>query len=168
MHPSKLFRHCPHCGAALGRPGENPLDCAGCGFAYFFNPTVSAAAFLFDGAGRALFFRRTKEPQKGKLAIPGGFIDVGETAEEALRREVREEVGLEIESIVYLGSWTNDYPYRGVRYPVVDLIFRATALNPVKAVALDAVSGIEWRSLADVDPAALAFPSLRGGREALL
>lgn len=168
MHPSKLFRHCPRCGAAPAEPGANPLECAACGLAYFFNPTVSSAAFVFDGGGRALFIRRAQEPAKGKLAVPGGFVDVGETAEEALRREVREEVGVELDGIAYLGSWTNDYPYRGVTYPVVDLVFRANAVDPSKAAALDAVSGIEWRPVADVDPAELAFPSLRGGREMLL
>jgi len=163
MHPLYLFRHCPRCGAGPFEPGANPLVCAACGFAFFFNPTVSAAAFVFDDRDRALFIRRAKEPAKGKLAIPGGFIDIGETAEFALMREVREEVGIDVVGLSYLGSCTNDYFYRGVTYPVVDLVFRATALNPDTAEALDGVAGFEWRRLLDIDPAELAFPSLKMG-----
>lgn len=166
MYPSGLFRHCPRCGAGLPAIGSNPLECPSCGFAFFFNPTVSSGAFLFDG-DRALFFRRSQEPAKGKLAVPGGFIDVGETAEAALRREVREEVGLEIEDIRYLGSCTNDYPFRGVTYPVVDLVYRARAVKPENAVALDGVSAIEWLLLREVKASDLAFPSLRMGWELL-
>jgi ADP-ribose pyrophosphatase YjhB (NUDIX family) len=167
MHPSELFRHCPRCGAAVPPPADRVLDCPACGFVYFFNPTVSAAAFLTDGAGRYLFIRRAKEPAKGTLAIPGGFIDIGETAEDALRREIREEVGVDIGPITFIGSWTNDYPYRGVTYPVVDLIFTAAAVDPAAARPLDAVAAIEWLALADVEPGELAFPSLRMGWERL-
>ena len=157
--PAELFCHCPRCGFAV--PPASPLKCAACGFLYFFNPTVAAAAYLFDADGRALFIRRAKDPAKGKLAVPGGFIDIGETAEEALRREVMEEVGLEVADLRYVGSWTNRYEYAGVVYPVVDLIFAGSAVRPETAQALDAVAGLEWRDPAGVDPAELAFPSLQ-------
>jgi len=124
---------------------------------------VAAAAFLFDSDDRVLFFRRAKDPAKGMLAVPGGFIEIGETAEYGLLREIREEVGLDVVGLSYLGSCTNDYVYRGVTYPVVDLIFRGTALNPETAEALDGVVGLEWLRLHEVDANELAFPSLRMG-----
>ena len=80
LPPAEAFRHCPKCGSARPGPaGDNPFRCPACGFTLFFNPTVAAAGFLFDAAGRALLIRREKEPAKGKLAIPGGFVDAGET-----------------------------------------------------------------------------------------
>ncbi len=163
MRPVELFRFCPRCGSA--RPPENhnqsPLRCGGCGFVFYFNPTVAAAAFVSDGAGRVLLIRREKEPSAGKLGVPGGFIDFGESAEDGLRREVREEVGVEIDRIRFLVSFPNAYPYRDVIYPVVDLYFTATAVNPEAAEPLDAVADLEWRLPHEVPDDEIAFPSLR-------
>lgn len=162
MVPAELFRFCPRCGAA--RPADNagivPYQCAACALVYFFNPTVAAAAWVLDPAGRVLLIRRAKDPARGKLAIPGGFVDAGETAEEAVRRETREEVGLELERVAFLTSYPNLYHYREVTYPVLDLVFTAHTADPTAARPLDGVAGIEWHHPAAVDPAAVAFPSI--------
>lgn len=163
MRPPELFRFCPRCAAPAAGVGANPFRCGACDLRYFFNPCLAAAGYLSDPLGRVLLIRRAREPQAGKLAIPGGFVDAYETAEEALRRETREEVGLEIADPRYLTSTVNRYPYAGVEYPVCDLIFAATAVAPEQARPLDGVAGIEWRLPADVDPAELAFDSLRAG-----
>lgn len=162
MQPLHQFRHCPRCAAGVPT-GANPLACPACGFTYFFNPTVAAAAYIFDPRRRVLFIRRAKEPAKGLLAVPGGFIDIGETAEDALRREVREEVGIAVADVRFLCSCPNEYPYRGVTYPVCDLIFTATTPDPDAAKAKSEVAGIEWRRPEDVTEAELAFPSLKLG-----
>jgi len=166
MQPIYHFHHCPKCAAAL-TPGPNPLVCPACGFCYFFNPTVSAAAFVFDSGGRTLLLRRAKEPAKGLFGIPGGFIDFGESAEVALHREVKEEVGIEVTDVKYLGSCPNLYAYRGVTYPVCDLVFTATAVNPEAVQSLDDVAGYEWRGLDEVAEDELAFPSLKMGLQRL-
>jgi ADP-ribose pyrophosphatase YjhB (NUDIX family) len=166
MSPQERFRFCPCCGVALAQAAV-PLVCGACGFTYYFNPTVAAAAYIRDDAGRYLFIRRAKDPAKGKLAVPGGFVDAGETAEVALRREIFEEVGLQVTNLQYLSSWTNQYFYKEVTYPVVDLIFAARAVKPETALPLDAVAGLEWRRLSDMTEAELAFPSLRGALKLL-
>lgn len=169
MTPPELFRFCPRCGAA--RPADNlgliPLRCVGCGLVYFFNPTVAAAGLVTDAAGRVLLVRRAKDPSKGKLGVPGGFIDIGESAEDGLRREVREEVGLELDRVRFLTSFPNVYVYREVTYPVVDLYFTAAAVNPDAACPLDGVAGIEWWPPAAVPDAEIAFPSMRAALRAL-
>jgi ADP-ribose pyrophosphatase YjhB (NUDIX family) len=137
------------------------LECAACGFVYYFNPTVAAAAFVRRPDGRVLFIRRAREPAQGKLAIPGGFVDLGETAEEALGREIQEEVGLELVSVEYLCSQTNQYDYKGVTYPVVDLFFTALARDATRAAALDGVASLWWLAPEAVEPAEMAFPSMR-------
>lgn len=163
MLPQEMFRFCPRCGAARAAEnvGQVPLRCGACGLTFFFNPTVAAAAWVFDPDGRALLLRRSHDPAKGKLGIPGGFIDAGETAEQALRREVREEVGIEVTGIAFLSSIPNLYHYRDVTYPVLDFVFTATAIEPASARALDGADEVAWRPLADIDPDELAFPSLR-------
>ncbi|MCZ2343118.1 MAG: NUDIX domain-containing protein [Bacteroidales bacterium] len=166
--PVQLVDYCPRCGVArTGTAGVIPFRCAACGLVLFFNPTVAAAAFVRDAGGRTLFITRAHAPAQGKLAIPGGFIDMSESAEEALRREVREEVGLELTDIVYLTSCPNRYEYRGITYPVCDLIFTAHAVAPESAQALDGVAGVAWRRLETIHPEELAFPSIRLGWEML-
>ena len=158
--PRAQFRCCPKCGAALATPGACPLVCAACGFAYYFNPAVSAAAILLRGDGQGLFIRRGHEPGLGRLAFVGGFVDAGETPELALRREVREEVGVELEAVTYLGSQPNTYAYRGLTYHVVDLIFVAQLAAGATPRRLDGVAAIEWHDPLVLDPARLAFASM--------
>ena len=130
---------------------------AGCGFTYFFNlppprprgSTTRACALI----------RRAHEP--AKEVGSRGFIDFGESAEEGLRREVREEVGLEITDVRFLVSVPNLYHYREVTYPVVDLCFAAQAVAPESAKSLDGVAGVEWLFPNDVPDAELAFESIR-------
>ena len=158
--PRALFRCCPRCGANLPEPRACPLVCAACGFAYYFNPAVSAAAILLRDDGQALFIRRAHAPGLGRLAFVGGFVDAGETPESALRREVGEEVGVALDSIHYLGSQPNTYPYRGVTYHVVDLIFVATVAPGAEPRQLDGVAAIEWHDPLVLDPGQLAFASM--------
>lgn len=167
MLPADHFRHCPRCGAAAAA-GANPLRCPACHFTFYFNPTLAAAAFIRRPDGRYVFIRRERDPAKGLLTVPGGFVDVGETAEEALAREVSEEVGLTVTDVEYVCSLTNRYLYREVTYPVCDLMFRATAVDPDAAHAGDGATAVVWAKLEDLDPAELAFPSVRRGRELLL
>lgn len=159
--PIDHFAFCPKCGARLAAPtAPNRIQCGRCGFRYYFNPTVSAAAIVLGPDGRAVLLRRSKEPAQGKLALPGGFVDFGETAEDALRRETREEVGLELECIEFLCSQPNDYSYRGVTYPVVDVFFTARAVS-TQAVPLDGAASVCWLDPLALDLEELAFPSVR-------
>jgi ADP-ribose pyrophosphatase YjhB (NUDIX family) len=166
MQPMQKFRHCPGCGAALTTQA-NPLHCLACSFRFFFNPTVAAGAFISNPAGELLFIRRARNPAKGMLGLPGGFIDIGENAETGLIREIAEEVGLKVENVRYLCSCPNNYIYQDVTYPVCDLIFTATATNPDEVQALDGVDGYEWRQVQGVSESELAFPSMKMGLKLL-
>lgn len=68
-----------------------------------------------------LVVRRAKDPAKGTLDLPGGFVDLHESAEEAVRREVKEETGLDVKSSRYLFSIPNIYLYSGFEVHTEDL-----------------------------------------------
>lgn len=161
MSPRDFFRHCPRCGGTQPAPPTvNVFTCAACGFRLFFNPAVAIAVFIRRDDGRALFIHRAKDPGKGRLAPPGGFIDIGERAEAAACREIREEVGLELADVRFLCSQPNTYHYAEVTYPVLDFFFTARAVNADGAVALDDVAKFEWLEPLAVSPAQMAFPSM--------
>lgn len=157
--PSAAFKHCPSCAAP--RSGETDavrFVCEACSFVYYYNVAVSSAVVIVGPDGHALFIRRARDPGKDKLALPGGFIDRGETAEHAAMREVREEAGVKLESVEFLASFPNLYAYRGVEYPVVDLFFLARVAAR-QASPLDDVTEIVWLPPASLSEADLAFPS---------
>jgi len=119
-----VLKYCPKCSAAaLREVGAKLLRCAACGFELYLNPAAAVAGVIIDEQGRMVVLVRGNEPGKGQWDLPGGFVDPGETAEEALRREVLEEVGLEVTMMRYLGSWPNIYEYMGVRYRTLDMGF---------------------------------------------
>ncbi len=119
----KAWEFCPRCGQSSVKPGLHPFRCGSCGFTHFFGPVSAVGAITTDTEGRVLLLERAKDPGKGLYGLPGGFIDAGETAEQALEREVREEVGLRIRSIRYLATFPNEYVYQGFILPVTDMFF---------------------------------------------
>jgi NADH pyrophosphatase NudC (nudix superfamily) len=130
------FGFCPECG--LEKPGVHSdrfFSCKACGFRFFFNTAATVTAFIENDHEELLLCRRGIDPGKNTLDLPGGFIEGGETAEEALRREVKEELNLDIESMQYLGSMPGDYHYDGWRYDVLNMIFhcRVDNFRPIKA-----------------------------------
>ncbi|MCU0255877.1 MAG: NUDIX domain-containing protein [Vicinamibacterales bacterium] len=153
--------HCPRCAAPA--PGERtvPFRCEACGFVLFFNAAAAVAVFVRRADGAVLFTRREKDPGKGLLGLPGGFVDFGETAEEALRREAREEVGLDLGALAYLASFPNRYAYAGVTYHTLDLFFVARLPEGATPRALDAIESLDWLQPSTVAPEAIAFPSMR-------
>ncbi len=162
-HPWERFAFCPACGIAASGPPKVCFTCDACGFWYYFNPATAVAAFVtHKDSGDIVMFRRNRDPHRMKLGLPGGFVDLGESLDQALRREVREETGLSIERFKYLSSHPNHYDYRGMRYVVTDAFFS------VKVPSLDNLVRQESEVAeflvvdpATVDPREMAFESNR-------
>ena len=138
-----VFRFCPRCGLASETTGVNPFRCSGCDFTYFFGPCVAVAGIFTDDRGRVLFLRRQRDPGKGKLGIPGGFVDAGESVEDALRREALEEMNLEIRQMDFLASFPNNYVYKGVTLPVTDVFF-ACSVETFETIAAERSEVASW------------------------
>jgi ADP-ribose pyrophosphatase YjhB (NUDIX family) len=126
-HPLEVFHFCPKCGSSDFEI-HNALSrhCSNCGFTYYQNPRASTAAFILNHKGELLVAQRGKEPAKGTLDLPGGFVDNEETAEQGMVREILEETGLRInvDSVEYLFSIPNIYRYSGMDIHTLDLFFR--------------------------------------------
>lgn len=104
-HPLSQFKYCPKCGSAhFEVHNEKSKQCADCGFVYYFNPSSATVALILNERDELLVCRRAKEPAKGTLDLPGGFIDMTETGEEGVAREVREETGMKVAKAEYLCS----------------------------------------------------------------
>ena len=89
------YSHCSFCGRRFPAGAPWPRRCGGCGNASYLNPVPVAVVLVPVGEGLVVI-RRNTEPQKGTLTLPGGYIDLGESWQEAGRREVREETGVDL------------------------------------------------------------------------
>lgn len=157
------FGHCPACGYNSNAVIEETVfSCENCKLEMHFSPVTSAAAVIQNHKGNVLFIRRKKEPHKGKLGLPGGFVNPGETLEDALLREVREEVGIDLDSWSYLGGWPNKYSYKSVIYSVTDIYFVAK-VKDFKSIKTcpDEVEGAYIANPKTIGLENFAFPSLR-------
>jgi ADP-ribose pyrophosphatase YjhB (NUDIX family) len=75
------------------------VTCPDCGLVEYASSEPTASAILRDGGGRILLARRAVDPERGKWDLPGGFVEAGEHPLDALRRELREEAGVDVEPL---------------------------------------------------------------------
>lgn len=164
MHPLHQFKYCPKCGSdGFTVNNEKSKRCSSCGFVYYFNPSAAVACFIRNEVGELLVVRRAKDPAKGTLDLPGGFVDLHESAEEAVRREVKEETGLDVKSSRYLFSIPNIYLYSGFEVHTEDLFFECFATTFDGLIAADDASEIVVLKLQEVDASLFGLTSVKEG-----
>lgn len=163
-HPLYHFRYCPICGAdGFQQHGTNARRCPSCGFTYYANPRASTAAIIVNDAGEILVARRGEEPARGTLDLVGGFMDLDETAEQGMCREIHEETGwnLRPEQVCFLFSQPNRYPFSGICIRTIDLFFEIRVQGRPAATALDDVASLEWIPLSQLRIEDFGFESIR-------
>src|SRR5580765_6603776 len=93
----KKNSHCSYCGALFDDTLSWPRKCANCGEMTFLNP-IPVVVVIVPVDDGVLLIRRDVEPRRGFMALPGGYVDLGETWQEAGAREVYEETGIRIDA----------------------------------------------------------------------
>ena len=170
MHYLDRFKFCPVCGA--GDFKENDFKskrCSSCGFTYYFNSSAAAVALIENEKGELLLCRRGCEPAKGTLDLIGGFVDPGETSEEAVVREIKEETGINIldfynmEDISkqFLFSLPNTYNYSNLIIHTTDAFFHIVIPSATKLEAHDDVAETFWVSQKDIKLEDVGLDSIR-------
>jgi mutator protein MutT len=100
--------HCPRCTARLQR-GDGRVECGECGFVEYANSKPTASAVILDEEGRVMLSKRALDPAAGKWDLPGGFIEEGEHPLECLHRELREEAGIGLSDVEFVGVFMDWY-----------------------------------------------------------
>ena len=158
------LKYCPACGAAAFRAvSAKQFKCSACGFVYFQNVAAAAGAVI-EAAGQVLLVRRAKDPDRGRLDLPGGFVDPGESLEQALVRELREELDLSLTADrcgSYFCSSVNEYCYKGTAYHSLDMFFLIQLKEQPDIVPDDDVGDFLWMAPGEIELDAISFPSVR-------
>jgi 8-oxo-dGTP diphosphatase len=104
-------------------------------------PALATDCVVVDAKGRVLLIRRGHPPFKGKYALPGGFVDVGETVEDGCRRELMEETAVKAGKLQLIGVYSD--PSRDPRGHTCSVAF-LTRVNSARPKAGDDAAEAEW------------------------
>jgi ADP-ribose pyrophosphatase YjhB (NUDIX family) len=148
-------RYCVECGHYLVERlirGEDRrrLQCEGCGHIHYLNPRV-VVSVIVENSGRILLQQRAIEPRRGFWTFPGGFLEVGETAEAGALRETKEEVGLDVQLQGLHGVYTRK------AVGIVLVVYRGTSDSDAAVVGDFESIAVEWFSPDQIPWAGLAF-----------
>ena len=163
-HPLDKFKYCPVCGSPHFEIKDfKSKKCQNCGFSYYFNSSSATVALILNDKDELLVVRRKNNPGKDMLDLPGGFIDMYETGEEGMAREVKEETGLDTQEVHYLFSYPNTYLYSGFLVHTLDMFFLVKPKDTSHIEAMDDAAAYYWIPLQDIDLDKFAFASVKNG-----
>lgn len=153
------YPFCPKCGQAMKAKTietetlpvcQNP----DCGFISWQNSKPCVSVLLTNEQGQLMLTERGIEPEKGKLDLPGGFLKEGEHPEAGAKREIQEELGVEVTIEGYLGFVVDQYGEGGDYTLNIGVIAQIVSGEPKPA---DDVAAIVWVDPRTVDKTKLAF-----------
>lgn len=158
----KHLSFCPKCGhQSLIWDGEKKWSCNDCDHVMYHN-CAGAVAVIIRYKDEVLLTRRNQEPKKGKLDLSGGFVDPRESAEETCRRELKEELDIDINPslLEYKTSLPNTYLYKDINYNTLDLFYEYKVDEKFEVtLELSEVSDYVWVKKEDINIDDIAFDS---------
>lgn len=157
----QAFSFCPRCGAEFTDKGKGYLCCSACGSKFFDSPKPCAGVIPVNEKGEVLLTERAVDPHRGKLDILGGFLQTGETYEEGVQREAMEELGVTLDRLKYLASYTHGYVYQGIEHTLATVIFTTRIESSTSLTAADDVASYKFVNPKNIDKDMLAFPELK-------
>ncbi len=159
-----MFQYCPRCASKeIQFEAGKRFFCPECHFTYYHN-TAAACGIIIESDGKIVTLVRGKDPGKGKLDFPGGFVDPDEGVIDALRRECREEVSWDPgEKLYFLASFPNRYPYKDILYNTCDMFFTVNipGLDERDFTLDEENSGIRFAAPENINPDDFAFVSAK-------
>ena len=154
------WRYCPRCAAELEHAFER-VECPACGFVSHANSESTACALVADASGRLLLVRRARDPYLGTWDLPGGFLEEAEHPLDALRRELLEETGLEVEPLDFVGAWLDRYGDGPDAPTTLNLYWTARVMGG-EPVAGDDAAELRWFPRDGLPPdGEIGFPNVR-------
>ena len=161
-HPLKAFEFCPRCGSKqFNINGERSRHCSDCNLTYYANASASTAAIITNSKGEVLLTTRAFNPAKGMLDLPGGFVDMNETAEEAIIREIKEELNINIQNPKYLFSLPNEYEFSGITVHTLDIFFKIEIDDNTIIKTDDDVASAQFYDLNNVNIENIGLQSIK-------
>ena len=161
-HPLKAFEFCPRCGSKqFNINGERSRHRSDCNLTYYANASASTAAIITNSKGEVLLTTRAFNPAKGMLDLPGGFVDMNETAEEAIIREIKEELNINIQNPKYLFSLPNEYEFSGITVHTLDLFFKVEIDDNTIIKTDDDVASAQFYDLNNVNIENIGLQSIK-------
>lgn len=158
----KILKYCPSCGQeTLKWDGEKKWSCPNCEFR-LYNNVAGAVAVVIRYKDEIYLTRRNRDPKKGKLDLAGGFVDPRESAEETCKRELFEELQLnvDISNLKYLTSLPNVYHYKEIDYNTIDLFYEYNVPEKFAVnLELSEISEAVWIPLEELNIDDIAFDS---------
>lgn len=141
----ETWRRCPRCGADLEHEeGDAKVECPECNFRHYAHSQVTACAVVVDARGRVLLTRRAGPPYAGYWDLPGGFVGEAEHPNDAVKRELREETGLDVEPGGLIGIWIDRYAERGEHGPATMNLYFTASASGGEGEPSDDVAELRW------------------------
>lgn len=156
------FKFCPMCAGKLVVKKMDHTQrqvCQKCGFIFYQNSKPTSSAIFSDSKNRILLAKRKINPKKGLWDLPGGFLEEGEDPIKGLKREMKEELGINIQVGPLIGIYLDDY-LGSWKSKTLNIAYKVESFEG-KMTPADDITEIKWFSKTKIPWKKLAFPWIK-------